>query len=95
MTLVTLDPTGVRPVETHAIAPRMAGLNGKRVGLLNNVKTNSKELIVEIGNLLEQRHGVTLVGPVLTQGQSGMLAAPGQLEDLAAQSDLVIHAIGD
>jgi hypothetical protein len=95
MTLVTLDPTGVQPVETHAIAPRISGLQGKRVGLLNNVKTNSKELILELGALLQERYGVTLVGPVLTQGQSGMLAAPGQLENLAEQSDLVIHAIGD
>jgi hypothetical protein len=95
MALVTLDPTGVRPVETHSIAPRVAGLQGKRVGLLNNVKTNSKELIVEIGSLLQARYAVTLVGPVLTRGQSGMLAASGQLEELAQQSDVVIHAIGD
>jgi hypothetical protein len=95
MPIVTLDPTGVRPVETHSIAPRLPGLNGKRVGLLNNVKVNSKELIVDIGSLLEERYGVTLVGPVLTRGQSGMLAAPGQLEELASQVDLVIHAIGD
>jgi hypothetical protein len=96
MALITLDPTGVRPVETHSIAPRVPGLNGKRVGLLNNVKTNSKELIVELGTLLEQRFSdVTLVGPILTTGQSGMLAGPGQLEELAAQVDLVITAIGD
>jgi hypothetical protein len=95
MTLITLDPTGVKPVASHAIAPRIASLQGKRVGLLNNVKTGAKELVQDIGALLEERHGVTLVGPVLTQGQSGMLAAPGQLEALAKDSDVVIHAIGD
>jgi hypothetical protein len=95
MTLVTLDPTGVQPVETHAIAPRIATLQGRRVALLHNVKTNSKELILEVGAQLVERYDVELVGPVLTRGQSGMLAAPGQLEGLAEQSDLVIHAIGD
>jgi hypothetical protein len=95
MTLVTLDPTGVGRVETHSIAPRVAGLHGKRVGLLNNVKTGSKELIVEIGDLLKQRYDVQIVGPVLTQGQSGMLARPEQLTQLADQVDLVITAIGD
>lgn len=95
MALITLDPTGVKQVETHGIAPRVAGLNGKRVGLLHNVKTNARELVVDIGGLLRERYDVTLVGPVLTQGQSGMLATPQQLEELAEQADLVIHAIGD
>jgi hypothetical protein len=95
MTLITLDPTGVGRVETHSIAPRVAGLSGKRVGLLHNVKTNARELIVDLGSLLEERYRVKLVGPVLTQGQSGMLAKPEQLTELAAGVDLVITAVGD
>jgi hypothetical protein len=93
--LITLDPTGARPVDAHRIAPRIGNLNGKRVGLLHNVKTNARELVVEIGELLKQRYGVTLVGPMLTQGQSGMLAKPEQLRELAEQADLVITAVGD
>jgi hypothetical protein len=95
MTLITLDPTGARPVSTHGIAARIALLNGKRVGLLHNVKTNARELVVDIGELLKQRYDVTLVGPILTQGQSGMLAKPEQLKELAQQADLVITAVGD
>ena len=95
MTLTTLDPTGARRVETHAIAPRVAGLQGKRLGLLHNVKTNAKELIVDIGDLLQQRYGVQIVGPVLTAGQSGMLAKPEQLQELAAAADMVVTAVGD
>ena len=95
MPLITLDPTGVRPVETHPIAPRAPGLGGKRIGLLHNVKTNSRELICELGALLKERYSVAVVGPILTQGQSGMLAAPGQLDELATQVDVAIHAIGD
>ena len=95
MPLITLDPTGARPVDTHSIAPRIANLNGKRVGLLHNVKTNARELVVEIGELLKERYAITLVGPILTQGQSGMLAKPEQLRELAEQADLVITAVGD
>lgn len=95
MTLLTLDPTGARPVDTHSIAPRLAGLNGKRMGLLHNVKTNAKELICEIGGLLRDRYEVSVVGPVLTQGQSGMLAKPEQLFELAKEVDFVITAVGD
>jgi hypothetical protein len=38
---------------------------------------------------------VTLVGPMLTEGQSGMLAKPEQLQQLAKEADFVLHAIGD
>jgi hypothetical protein len=95
MSLITLDPTGARPVDTYRIAPRLAGLNGKRVGLLHNVKTNARELIGDIFDLLHEHYEVTLVGPVLTAGQSGMLAKPEQLEALAREADLVITAVGD
>jgi hypothetical protein len=95
MTLVTLDPTGARPVDTHSIAPRLDGLNGKRLGLLHNVKTNARELICEISDLVKDRYDVSVVGPVRTQGQSGMLAKPEQLQDLAREVDFVITAVGD
>jgi hypothetical protein len=93
--LITLDPTGARPVHQHSIAPRLSGLNGKRLGLLHNVKTNAKELVVDLGELLRARYDVTLVGPMLTEGQSGMLAKPEQLQQLAKEADFVITAIGD
>jgi len=95
MTLITLDPSGARRVEAHSIAPRIAGLSGKRLGLLHNVKTNARELVVDLGELLRERYAVKIVGPVLTQGQSGMLAKPEQLQQLAAEVDMVITAVGD
>ncbi len=95
MTVVTLVPTGARPVDTYPIAPRLDGLNGKRLGLLHNVKTNARELICEIGGLVQGRYAVSVVGPVLTQGQSGMLAKPEQLQKLAQEVDFVITAVGD
>lgn len=95
MTLITLDPTGVGSVETHSIAPRLTSLRGKRVGLLNNVKTGARELLVDLGDLLHDRYDVQVVGPVLTAGQSGMLAKPEQLQELASRVDFVITAVGD
>jgi hypothetical protein len=95
MTLITLDPTGAQQVQHHSIAPRLSTLRGTRVGLLNNVKTGAKELICDMGSLLRERYDVSLVGPVLTAGQSGMLARPEQLTELASQVDCVITAVGD
>jgi hypothetical protein len=95
MTLITLDTTGVKQVTLQSIAPRLSGLRGKRVGLLHNVKHNARELVCDIGSLLRERYEVELGEPVLTAGQSRMLAKPEQLRALAVSSDLVIHAIGD
>lgn len=95
MTVITLDPTGVQRVDLHGLAPRVAGLHGARVGLLHNVKTNARELLLDIGDLLRARYDVTLVGPILTQGTSGMLATPAQLAEVREQADLVVTAVGD
>jgi hypothetical protein len=95
MTLITLDPTGAKQVSTNSIAPRVDTLRGRRVGLLYNVKTNARELVTEIASLLRDRYGAELGEPMLTAGQSGMLATPSQLQELAAKSDLVVTAIGD
>ena len=95
MALVTLDPTGARQVALNSIAPRLDGLRGKRVGLLYNVKTNARKLVTEICTLLQERYGVEVGEPVLTAGQSGMLAKPEQLRELADQCDAVVTAIGD
>jgi hypothetical protein len=95
MTLTTLDPTGVRQVELHSIAPRLSDLRGKRLGLLYNVKHNARELVLDIGSLFAERYHVELGEPMLTSGQSGMLARPEQLRELAARSDLAVTAIGD
>ncbi len=95
MSLITLDPTGVKQVELHSIAPRLSDLRGKRVGLLYNVKHNARELVLDIGSLLEERYHVELGQAMLTGGQSGMLARPEQLQELASNSDLVVTAIGD
>ena len=95
MTLITLDPTGVREVSLRSIAPRLTTLNGKRVGLLHNVKVNARELLQEMGGALSQRYSVTLLPPLLTDTPNGMLASPEQLRRLAQEADLVLTGLGD
>ena len=55
-----LDPTGLTstgPANVATAARRVPTLKGARVGLLNNTKQNAKELLAEIGKLLESRYG--------------------------------------
>lgn len=95
MSLITLDPTGVKQVGIEQLAPRLSTLNGKRVGVLHNVKVNAKELLVDMGTLLGERYDVRLLDPLLTDTPNGMLASPGQLKRLAQEADLVLTGLGD
>ena len=94
MTLITLDPTGVKQVQVKSIAPRLQSFNGARVGLLHNVKHNAKELLVAISDELKERYAVKeVVGPLLTD--QGMLASAKQLDEIAGQVDVVLTGLGD
>lgn len=95
MSLITLDPTGVKQVGVERLAPRLSTLNGKRVGVLHNVKVNAKELLVDMGTLLGERYDIRLLDPILTDTPNGMLASPQQLERLAQEADLVLTGLGD
>ena len=94
MTLLTLDPTGVKQVQVHSLAPRLKSFNGARVGVLHNVKHNAKELLVAIADLLQERYTLAeVVGPVLTD--QSMLASSKQLDEMAAKCDVVLTGLGD
>jgi len=93
-TLTLLDPqASARPARVTR-APRPADLRGKRVGLLANGKTNSKELVSLLGTLLRERHGAV---PVVLVGKpsSSRVAPDDTLDQLAAQCDVVVTAVGD
>jgi hypothetical protein len=92
-----LDPTGT--VTTGAAkpaaprAPRLASLQGKRVGLLINTKTNARPFLEEVGRLLEERYDVTL-----TRRTKVNFAVPEPedvIKELASESDAIITGVGD
>jgi len=95
MAILTLDPTGVKDVSLNSLAPRLDSLNGKRVGVLHNVKHNAKELLVAMADLLETRYHVRVHGPILTDGAMGMLATPQQLQEFAGEVDFALTGLGD
>jgi hypothetical protein len=53
------DPTAESRVIDARLAPRLAGLAGKRVGILDNGKANAGTLMVAVTRILQQRYGVT------------------------------------
>jgi hypothetical protein len=87
-----VDPTDATGAElSHA--PRLSGLAGSRIGLLDNRKPNAALLLAELGGMLEARFGASA-----TEAHSKFIysrpAAP-ELIDALAGCDAVITAIGD
>jgi hypothetical protein len=93
MTLLTLDPTGVKQVELNSLAPRLQSLNGASVGVLYNVKKNARELLVEMAEVLGERYEIELFEPELTS--QSMLADKDQLDKFAKECDVVLTGLGD
>jgi hypothetical protein len=93
MTLITLDPTGVKQVQLNSLAPRLQSLNGATVGILHNVKKNAKEMLEEMANVLHERYEIEVVGPELTS--DSMLASKEQLDRFAEECDVVLTGLGD
>jgi hypothetical protein len=92
-----LDPTGT--VKTSAAkqaaprAPRRGSLNGARVGLLINTKTNARPFLEEVGRLLTERYGVTV-----TKRTKLNFAVPepeNVIKELVTENDVIITGVGD
>ena len=92
--LTVFDPRGQVDVERVSLAPRAASLNGLRLGILDNTKWNANRLLRKTAALLEGRHGIGAVGYYKKETFS-KVADPGLIAHIAANSDVVLTAIGD
>jgi hypothetical protein len=55
------DPTAEPRAIAAQLAPRLASLAGKRVGILDNGKANAGTLMLAVAKILQERYGVTEV----------------------------------
>jgi hypothetical protein len=89
-----LDPTGQPTIVQQGMAKRPDTLDGKVVGLLANQKLNAEPLLEAIYDVLAERF--ELGGRVaINKGDAGRPAAPGVLDSIASDVDVVITANGD
>jgi len=92
--LAVFDPRGRVDAERVALAPRAAALKGLSLGILDNTKWNANRLLRKTAALLEERHGVGAVSYYKKESFS-KIADPALIADIAANSDVVLTAIGD
>lgn len=96
MTSEIIDPTRRTSAATGAgtDAPRPQGLDGLRVGLLENGKRNAASILAAVGRELTDRHGAGDLVP-LTKHEFAMPLSEELLAQLQRECDVVVIGVGD
>jgi hypothetical protein len=88
------DPRGVVEAAPLVLAPRVKKLDGLRLGLLDNTKWNANKLLRGVRDRLARKHALGAVN-YYRKESFAVSAAPGLIDRIAAENDIVLTAIGD
>jgi hypothetical protein len=94
MTQHYYDPRGIVEAESLLAAARTQTLKGKRLAILDNTKWNAGKLLRDIQAKLTASAGLSAI-TYYRKHSFSMNAASALLDEIAANNDLVITAIGD
>jgi len=92
MGTILIDPGAEDGAEVQAGAPRLAGLEGKRIALLDNIKHNAEYLLLELAERLKSDYGCDV--RLVKKKTYTKFADPAILASFSDR-DAVITAIGD
>ena len=94
MAIQIYDPTTEVNPRRISYASRPGTLEGLRIGLVDNTKHNSDQLLLRIAAILEEKHGAKahLIRKKISSG-----AAPHAeiIEEYKANADVIIAGVGD
>ena len=94
MTVQILDPTTEVAGRRIAYAPRPKSLKGLRVGLIDNTKHNSDQLLLRIAGILESEHG-SKAHIIRRKKSSGAAPHSEIIEEYKANCDVIVAGVGD
>jgi hypothetical protein len=94
MTVQILDPTTEVSGRRIAYVPRPKSLHGLRVGLIDNTKHNSDQLLTRIAGILEKEHG-TKSHVIRRKKSSGAAPHAEIIEEYKANCDVIVAGVGD
>lgn len=94
MTIQIYDPTTEAKRRHIAYAPRPKSLAGLRVGLVDNSKHNSDQLLLRIAGLLESDYGAK-AHVMRRKVSAGVPASPEMIEEFKNACDVVVAGVGD
>ena len=88
------DPRGVVEADSLTAAMRVPSLKGLRLAILDNTKWNAGKLLRGVQEKLAAESGLAAINYYRKHSFS-MNAAPELIDEIAANNDVVITAIGD
>jgi|SRR5947207_215703 len=91
---IVFDPRGRVETEPLALSPRVARLQGLRLGVLDNTKWNANRLLRKTTARLDQEFSFAAVNYYRKESFSKE-ADPALIAAIAADNDIVLTAIGD
>ena len=91
---IVFDPRGRVDAQRTLPAPRVAALDGLRLGILDNTKWNAGRLLRKTSARLGERHEFAAVNYYRKETFS-KAADPALIAAIAADNDIVLTAIGD
>ena len=91
---IAFDPRGVVETEPLALASRVGGLDGLRLGVLDNTKWNANRLMRKTVATLQKEFSFAAVNYYRKESFSKD-ADPALIETIAADNDIALTAIGD
>jgi len=92
--LIVFDPRGVVETEPLALSPRVARLDGLRLGVLDNTKWNANRLLRKTVARFQEDISFAAVNYYRKESFSKE-ADQALLANIAADNDVVLTAIGD
>ena len=88
------DPRGVVGADAKPMAPRVPSIDGLRLGVLDNTKWNANKLLRQVRDALQAAHQLQAVNYYRKESFS-RFADPKLVEQIRAENDIVVTAIGD
>ena len=94
MSIQIYDPTTEVKSRTINFVPRPKSLKGLRIGLVDNTKHNSDQLLLRIAALLEREHDAK--AHVIRRKHSAGAAPHAEIiEEFKANCDVIVAGVGD
>lgn len=88
------DPRGAAGTDVKPLSSRVKSLDGLRLGVLDNTKWNANKLLRQVRDDLAAAHKLKSVSYYRKESFS-RFADPQLLEQIRAENDIVLTAIGD
>jgi predicted GTPase len=92
--LVLVSPVNEPEPAESTFAPRVADLRGKRVGLLDNSKSNANKMLDAMAAILDRQYGFAEIIRYRKPSASKPVA-PEVIEEIGKTCDVVIVGVGD